>query len=217
MRSRCFYCFWSVTCSPRWQPGAKQKRRRRRKRSRRSVWSSNASAKISQAVKKLSHGAYWISGLSGGQRAFSALSTAGSVTTGCRTRSMCKVMIVIPDPQGVSDWRTEQATHGSERLPRTVETLEELMVELKLKGKGSKNKVEVQIPEEDSEIVLEASPVAGTIVSSVVTTEPGLQYRVIHEVDSPSKALALPSTRAPMVSSFQRCLKPPLKCNFSKG
>ena len=78
-------------------------------------------------------------------------------------------------------------TVASDYHELTVETLEELMVELKLKGKGSKNKVEVQIPEEDSEIVLEASPVAGTIVSAVVTTEPGLQYRVIHEWIRPLK------------------------------
>jgi hypothetical protein len=69
----------------------------------------------------------------------------------------------------------------------SVEEIKEALVDLKLHGKGSKNRIEVQIPSEDRELVLSAQPATGTIVSSVVTTEPGLQYRAVHEWIRPLK------------------------------
>ena len=63
----------------------------------------------------------------------------------------------------------------------SIEEIEEELIELELKGKTSKNKIKVKIPEANKDILLDAEQALGTLVTSLVATEKNLQYRIVNE------------------------------------
>jgi hypothetical protein len=63
----------------------------------------------------------------------------------------------------------------------SVEEIEEELIDLELKGKTSKNKIKVKIPEADEQIIISAEPSLGNLVTSLVATEKSLKYRIVHE------------------------------------